>query len=237
MKWTSDRVASYVLGSLSLALAACSGRQNAVGASAGSGPPTQQAGLASAVFGGARAPMLTDGPDVCFRAVAKHLGANTKVSELTSFFSVGSEIDSTNTEPKGEMTTCTVSYQNPADPRKLLTTSLDVASGTFSPPNPVEITVMGDEAKFRLENYLVPLSQVNAAALAATMKAQQPKLANTYSRYAWSGVRLSAPDAFSSTHTLRLDVTGRLTANDIKKDGYASVTTDGKTIKTNFLTS
>ena len=116
-------------------------------------------------------------------------------------------------------------------------TSMHVANGTFSPPNPVEITVMGDESKFRLEDNLIPLSQVNAAALTATMKSQGPKLGTVYSHYAWSGVRLEGPSAFSSTPTLRLDVEGRLAVNDIKKDGYASVTTDGKTIKTNDLTS
>ena len=175
---------------------------------------------------------------MCFRAVARRLGATTKVSEITSFFSVGREIDATSTRSRGEMTTCTVTYQNPADPRKLLTTSLDTAGGAFAPPRPVEITVMGgDEAKFRLDDYLIPLSRVDAAALAATMKAQEPGLGRAYGRYAWSGIRLSAPDAFSATHTLRLDVTGRLATNDIKKDGYASVTTDGRTIKTNYLTS
>ncbi len=236
MSQTSSHVAPYMLASATLVLAACSGRQDAASESAAIGPPAQSAGPGS-LFGGARTSTLSDGPDVCFRAVAKHLGSNTKIAELTSFFSAGSDIDSTDTEPKGQMKTCSVNYQNPTDARKLLTTSMDVASGIFSQPMPVEIMVMGDESKFRLEDNLIRLSQVNAAALTATMKSQEPKLGVTYSHYAWSGVRLEGPSPFSSTPTLRLDVEGRLAVNDIKKNGYASVTTDGKTIKTNDLTS
>ncbi len=225
---------------LSIGLSACDRRD----ASAGSAnqvttvPGESQTAAPGVVQAKVAAPTLAEGPDVCFRAVARQLGANTKVSEIDSFFSVGKEIDSSATAPQGEMTICSVKYQNPSDPRKLLSTSLDIASGKFEPPSPVEITVMGgDESKFRLENYVIPLSQVNAAGLTSIMDAQKPKLSSVYSRYAWSGVRLSAPDAFSSAHTLRLDVTGRLKTNDIKSDGYASVTTDAKTIKTNFLTS
>jgi len=179
---------------------------------------------------------LADGPDVCFRAIAKHFGADTKVSEITSFFSVGKEIDAGNTQPAGEMTTCTVDYQDPKDPRKLLRSSLDTDSGEFSMPSPVEITVAGGNASdFKLEDYVVSLSKVDAAALTSVMEAQKSKLSGVYSRYVWSGVRLSAPGPFSNVHTLRLDVDGRLASNDIKKSGYASVSIDGKKITANHL--
>ncbi|MCL6741177.1 hypothetical protein LZ518_08545 [Sphingomonas sp. RB56-2] len=185
---------------------------------------------------GERELSLAAGPDVCFRAAAEQLGADTKVSEITSFFSAGKDIDSNAREPEGMMTICTVEYQDPKDPRKLVSVQMDVSSGTFGDPQPVDITVAGgDAATFKLEDYLIPLSQVNAAELKSVMAAQKAKLGGVYSRYAWSGVRLSAPGAFNSTHTLRLDLTGRLAANDIRQEGYASVTTDGKTIKTNNL--
>jgi hypothetical protein len=79
------------------------------------------------------------------------------------------------------------------------------------------------------------LAQVNAAALSSIMESQKERLSGVYSKYAWSGVRLSSPGAFSDTHTLRLDVSGRLASNDIKEDGYASISADGKTITTNNL--
>ena len=179
---------------------------------------------------------LADGPDVCFRAAAKHLGATAKVSELTSFFSVGKDIDPSVSEPLGAMTTCTVQYQNPQDPRKLMEVSMNVEAGSFGQPRPVEITVMGgDASKFNLEDHLIALSQVNAAGLKAVMDGQKASMDQIYGKYAWSGVRLQSPDAFDLKHTLRLDIDGRLASNDIKDGGYASISTDGKTIKRNFL--
>ena len=73
-------------------------------------------------------------------------------------------------------------------------------------------------------------SAFNAAALTGVMNAQAQRLKSVYGDYAWSGVRLSGPDAFSRTHTLRLDLDGRLAANDIRESGYASVSLDGKRI-------
>ena len=186
----------------------------------------------------ARSPALTlaSGPDVCFREIAKKFGADVKVSEITSFFSSGEAIAGRSSEPRGHMTSCTVSYQNPSDPRKLLTARFDTRTGTFGEPYPVEINVMGgNAADFRLADYVIPLSRVNAAALTGVMAAQEKRLKTVYGEYAWSGVRLSGPSAFSSTHTLRLDLDGRLAANDIKESGYASVSLDGKRITADHL--
>src|SRR5687767_13293981 len=92
--------------------------------------------------GGSSAPALTlaSGPDVCFREIAKKFGSDVKVSEITSFFSAGEAIDGRSSEPRGQMTSCSVSYQDPSDPRKLLTTSFNTRTGTFGEPSPVEIT-------------------------------------------------------------------------------------------------
>jgi hypothetical protein len=178
---------------------------------------------------------LASGPDVCFREIARKFGSDIKVAEITSFFSAGEAIDGRSSEPRGQMTTCTVSFQNPSDPRKLLAASFNTRTGTFGEPSPVEITVMGNAASFRLDDHVVPLSRVNAAALTGVMDAQEKRLKTVYGDYAWSGVRLSGPDAFSRTHTLRLDLDGRLAANDIKEGGYASVSLDGKRITANHL--
>lgn len=223
---------------LSLGVAACGGGDKAAddAASKTAGTPAATA-PADTAAASAKVPTLADGPDVCFRAIAKHLGADAKVSEITSFFSVGSDIDASATKPAGEMTTCTVEYQNPDDPRKLLSTRYDEKTGIFSAPSQVEISVMGgNAAEFKLDDYLIPLSQISAAQLTSVMDAQKARLAGVYGKYAWSGVRLSSPGPFDNKHTLRLDVTGRLASNDIKQDGYASVTTDGTKITADHLT-
>jgi hypothetical protein len=220
------------------ALAACGGTSDTGNAATPSPAPIAPAiaplgGLGEA---GGNKFSLSDGPDVCFRAVAKQLGAGAKVSELTSFFSVGKDIDPSASAPAGEMTTCTVQYQNPQDPRKLLEISMDTKAGTFGQPRPVEITVMGgDASKFNLEEHLIALSQVNAAGLKAVMDGQKASMDQVFGKHAWSGVRLEAPGAFDPKHTLRLDIDGRLASNDIKEGGYASVSTDGTTIRRNLL--
>lgn len=229
--------ALWMLVSFTFGLSGCGEHQDASKGTSENGAAASQASLAEARKDtGTTALNLADGPDVCFRAVVKHLGANTQVSEISSFFSSGSEIDSSDRDAKGQMTTCSVKYQSPDDPRKLLSTSLNIRSGEFAPPSPVEITVTGgDAAQFKLEDYLIPLSKINAAGLTSIMEAQNPQMDSIYSRYAWSGVRLESPDSFSNVHTLRLDIKGRLASNDIQQSGYASVTTDGKTITANHL--
>ncbi len=224
----------WMLPALLLGLSACGG-----GDKAAEGSPEKAAApskAAAAPAGAAAALNLAAGPDVCFKAIAKHLGADTKVAEITSFFSTGADLESgSSAEPEGTMTTCKVDYQSPDDPRKLVSTSMDVKTGEFSAPQQMEITVMGDAASFRLEDHVIALSQVNAAALTGIMESEKAKLAGVYSRHVWSGVRLMGPGAFSEVHTLRLDVEGRLAANDIKNSGYASVSIDGKKITANHL--
>jgi hypothetical protein len=194
------------------------------------------AGTAAPQASAAAIPTLAQGPDVCFRAIEKHLGKDVKVSEITSFFSAGSDIDSNDSEPQGTLTSCTVQYQNPEDPRKLLGTRMDVATGQFGAPEMIEISVAGgDAASFKLDEYLIPLSAVNAAGLTSTMEAQNARMSGLFGKYAWTGVRLAAPGPFSDTHTLRLDIAGRLASNDVKHSGYASVSLEGKSITKDHL--
>src|SRR5690606_5335879 len=129
-----------------LALAACGGKQdadaNADAAAAAADADAGAAGVAPAFA----TPTLADGPDVCFRAIAEHLGADVKVSEISSRF-----------DADGTLQSCTVDYQNPDDARKLVGVRMDTASGTFSEPHDIELTVTGNAADFRLEDYLIPL--------------------------------------------------------------------------------
>lgn len=225
----------FATAALTLGLMGCGESKDASGGANGTPSSPARTGLGGNAAK-VDAPTLAQGPDVCFRAIAKHLGADTKVSEVTSFFSAGNEIDSSDDKPQGQLTTCSVQYQSPDDPRKLLGTRMDIATGQFAPPSPVEIRVTGgNAAEFKLDDHLIPLSKVSPAALTAIMDSQKAALSGVYSKYAWTGVRLESPGAFSNTHTLRLDVDGRLASNDIKESGYASITTDGQKITTNHL--
>ena len=226
-----------VIAGCSVSLAACGGKDDASKNADTPVPGIRAPTIAdSSSSASASKFTLANGSDVCFREFAKQVGGNAKVSELTSFFSVGKDIDPSASASRGEMTTCTVQYQSPDDPRKLVEVSMDAKAGTFSAPRPVEITVMGgDASKFNLEDHLIAMSQVNAAGLQAVMDGQKASMDKIFSKHAWSGVRLEAPDAFDIKHTLRIDIDGRLASNDIKEGGYASISTDGKTIVRNLL--
>lgn len=229
-------IATCALSAFTLGLSACGGADSAPKDAPVKTSAAAQKSAPVATPSNAVVFNLSQGPDVCFKAVAKHLGADTKISELTSFFNAGADLESsTPSEPQGTMTICKVDYQNPSDPRKLVSTTLDTKTGVFSEAQPMEITVMGDAASFRLEDHLIALSQIDASALTGIMESEKTKLSGIYSSYVWSGVRLMGPDAFNNAHTLRLDVEGRLAANDIKNSGYASVSVDGKKITKNLL--
>lgn len=181
--------------------------------------------------------LAEDGPGVCFDRVTEHLGADAKVNEVYTSFSVGKEIDPDlinpeDTAPAGDLEQCNAQYQDPDDPNKLLQITMDVETGTFGDPAPMEISVMGgDASSFKLDDYVIALSEIDTAPLAKLMDQQQSKLDGAFSRHAWSNVRLSAPDTFSNVHLLRLDVSGRLRSNDIKESGYMEVSTSGGRIE------
>lgn len=215
-----------------MGLSACGAENDAV---------TDAAATQAGVEGGSEGPAvaalnIADGPDVCFRAIAEHLGPDAKVAEINSFFSSGEAIDSSDDEPQGQLTVCSVQYQDPADARKLLGTSMNVQTGEFEAPSRIDITVTGgDASEFKLADYIIPLAQVNAAGLAPFMEAQKGPMSQIYSSSAWSGVRLMSPGVFSDVHVLRLDIDGRLATNDIKESGYAEFAVDGTTLKSNNL--
>jgi hypothetical protein len=201
---------------MSLALAACGAGGGIGGSSAG------EMNLAA-------------GPDACFKAVAAEIGSDAKVSEVTARFSPGPEVDSSASEPAGTVTICSVYYQNPEDPRKLLSIAYAPALGGFTDPAEVEISTSGDAADFNLEDHLMPLSDVKAAALSQVFEANAGELAEKFSAYAWTGVDLVDPGSFNGDFALRVTYEGRLKSNDVKDDGYAMIAIDGKTVTENKL--
>jgi hypothetical protein len=213
---------------MAVALAAC-GEKSAPDV-AGNASAADDSAVASA-----KSYSLANGPDVCFKAIAQHLGADAKVMEIQSFFSSGSEIDASAKKPAGTLTHCAVDYQDPANPKKLIGTRLDTTTGTFSEPHQIELSVSGDAANFNLEDYLVPLSQVDAGALTSVFDAQKAALEGVYSKFAWHDIRLQPPGPFNDVPVLRVGAEGRLASNDIKKSGFALVSLDGKTIVKNNL--
>ncbi|MGB7407913.1 MAG: hypothetical protein WA908_05360 [Pontixanthobacter sp.] len=180
---------------------------------------------------------IADGPGVCLDAAAEKLGPDAKIAEVMTNFSVGSDIESRDDKPAGTVTYCMVQYQDPADPRKLLQSSMAGDTGTFGEPAPVEITVTGDASTFNIEDMLIRLGDVDYAALDRTLASLEPKLADAYQPHAWEFVKFTGPDAFQAGHHFRIGAKGRLKTNDIQDTGQVVIAPDGTTVLDDRLVS
>lgn len=208
------------------------------------GGPDRAGNTAAAVPAGtgqsrtSAAPTFADGADHCFDLLANTLGADTKIAKVTVAYSAGKDIDGLAMKPKGEMVSCEADYQNPEDPRKLLGVSMDMTTGEFREPRPIDIQVAGNAADFVLEDHLIALSDINYAGLPTLMAAQDEDLAKAYSDYAWGGITLQTPMVYRTPkpeHTFDLLLTGRLASNDVKNTAIMKVKPDARTIVSNNL--
>lgn len=219
---------------LSLTLAACGGSDDP------SDPKT--APESSGQMTQAPLPDLAEvGPGHCYELLADEIGADAKIHNVYSAFFAGVDLAPDqrfpfDPIPQGAMNTCSVEYQDPDDPKKLLSLNMSGISGEFEEPVPLEISVSGDAATFDLEDYLIPLSEVNTDGLQALMDEQQGRLEGAYSDYAWTRVDLSGPDTFNPEHEFRVALAGRVKSNDVLDTGAMTLKPDGSVISLDDLT-
>ncbi|MCK0129387.1 hypothetical protein [Erythrobacter sp. F6033] len=215
---------------LSLGLTACGGDSDAESTTGGDRSSSDDAAS------GAAFTLEDNGLDICFKAAAEKLGANTKVASLSTNFGVGENLEQytvVSTEP-GQLKSCSLDYQDPENPNKLLRTDMDVATGEFKAPQPVEISVMGNAADFSLENIVVPLSDIKTAGFAGTVDGAKAQLDETFSSHALSSVRLSGPNPGRAEHSISVDFVGRLKSNDILDQGSIAFAVDGSQLYNNI---
>jgi len=178
-----------------------------------------------------------DGYDICLRMVAEKLGPNAKVSSVTGYFSPGKDIDPKGSiaddpdkpAPQGALTQCTVDYQNPQDARKLLRMQMNIHTGQFGTPAPLEIHA-SDPSHFNLEDYLITLDKVGFAGVKQFMDSQSAITSKKFSKFAWDRITLDEPGTFSNKHTILVNYSGRLASNDIEQNNYARLSVDGKKV-------
>ncbi|MBV7258046.1 hypothetical protein [Erythrobacter crassostreae] len=207
-----------LVSTLSLGLAACDQAQDLAG------------DLANAA--GAGEMNIADGHDVCFQAAKDKLDADAKVSEISTMFSAGTDVDGDETIEAGGVEVCNIFYQDPEDPRKLVGLSYNGYTKMFSGPDPVEMSVSGDPEDFNLEDYLIPLSEVDPAPIAQFMADNDAALAEKFSSYAWTTVSF---EGVGSSFQYRVGYEGRLKSNDMQDDGFAILAADGTTVVDNNL--
>lgn len=197
--------------------------------------PTDPPATTEVAPAGPRMNIDTDGPTVCIDAALAKLGPDAMINEIDSHFEVGDDIDPRlvqNGEPPvpGDLSSCEAFYQDPSDPVTLLSIRMDVDTGEFGEPEPVEIRVSGDASEFDLNDYVMKASEVDTSAIQPTMDAQVPALDEAYSLWRWDLVNLEAPGRSSDMHTFNLHMEGRLAKNDIGEHGSISFTMDGSVV-------
>lgn len=212
---------------LALPLAGCGGADDADPLGGDSSVAGQRAIAGS---GGSALSLAKDGPDACFKAAASAFGAETKVMKLFSSFHMPEDLQEyvIIKAPVGDLKSCSVEFQDPDNPNKLLRADMDVATGEFKSPKPMELKVIGDSASFRLDDVVFPLSRIDTSKIAPAVSSQAATLDNTYSSHALSGVDLTDPGPGRASHGISVSFKGRLKSNEVLRSGSMRLTTDGK---------
>lgn len=178
------------------------------------------------------------GPGVCVDLITDQLGTDLQVHEITSFFSGGPDLEdppiSGEVPAKGELTTCSISYQDPDDEIVLLQRDLDLETGEFEAPVQLEIQYSGDASEFDLDDYVMDLGELDVSGLPDIVAAEEPALEEVFSDFAWDAVRLMAPGPGSEVHELRLDVAGLIASNGLEENGAMYLTPQGEVTLNNL---
>lgn len=179
------------------------------------------------------------GPTVCFDLVNEQIGTDLRVHEITSFFALGPDLEdpdlaSGEAPPQGELDSCSIVYQDPDDELALLQRDLDLETGEFAEPVPLDLDVWGDPAEFDLDDYVMDLEQVDVSGLGDLLNGEEAAFDGVFSDYAWDRVWLSPPGGTSAEHEVRVDVTGLLETNGVEASGSLFLTPQGEVTLNNL---
>lgn len=178
----------------------------------------------------------SDGADICFRKVKEKLGDLAMVNTISSGFDAKSNDGKQRPTPVLDL--CTVQYQDPQNPKKLLKMAMDTHTGEFAAPRPMQLTIIGgDPEKFKLETVLIPLKSVNASTVPEILEKNNALLDAKLSERFFKYLDLRAPGILEveRTHTLTLTISGKYKSNDEKASIAIITSPDGKKILRNDL--
>lgn len=183
-----------------------------------------------------------DGIDVCMRLAAEHLGADIKLLNLTTSFSGGEVLDERTIEiddppEAGDLTTCSLQYQDPADENKVIEQTYDAETEAFGDPIPVQLSVSGNSGDFVLDDYVIPIGDVNAAAVADTIAQFSGTLDEQFSQWAWTSLYLEQPGAVDDGYTLRVFGDGQHRSNDMIGSMGITLAPNGADVVREFYTN
>jgi len=193
----------------------------------------------SSVTGNAFKFTLADGPAACLKAYKEKIGQDFKILEFSTWYALPETIDSKDIShykgsKGGEMYSCDIQIQDPANEKKAVGYDMNMQTGEIEGPIPVEISVSGDAASFKLSDVVYPAGNIDFAAIQGNIDAIKPKLDAKYSVYQVSGIRMDSDLRTGKPHFL-VHINGKLKANDIKESILMTLSPDGKKVLSNDL--
>jgi hypothetical protein len=177
-----------------------------------------------------------DGVDICFKKVKEKLGETAMVNSIGSIFKVKKTDGGQKSNPF--LYVCTVKYQDPKNPKQLLSLSMDTNTGEFKEPRPLELNIIGGDAeKFKLESILIPLKDVNTSTVQAKIDQNMSKLDARYTDYSVYFLDLADRGVLNTeqSHTLSLNIAGKFKTNGTKASIGIKLSTDGQQVISNDL--
>ena len=187
--------------------------------------------VASAVTAESYKFTLNDGPAACLNAYKEKIGQDFKILDFSTYYVLPETIDQRDSSnykgaKGGEMKTCDIKIQDPADEKKAVGYRTDMKTGEIKGPIPVEISVTGNAEAFRLSDSVYPVGNIDYAAIQKNIDALKPKLDAKYSVYQVSGIRMDS-DFSTGKPKLLVHLDGKLKANDVKKNELITLSPDG----------
>lgn len=178
----------------------------------------------------------SDGVDICFKKIRETLGETTMVNKINSLFKFKDTESGQQSNPY--LYVCNVQYQDPKNPKQLLSQNMDTNTGEFKEPRPLELNVIGGDAeKFKLESILILLKSVNTSTVQAKIDQNKPKLDAKLDDYAVYYLDLDDGGILGSDqgHTLSLNISGKFKTNGTKASISIKLSPDGKKVLSNNL--
>jgi hypothetical protein len=177
-----------------------------------------------------------DGVDICFKKIKEKLGEATMVNSIQSIFKVKNTDAGQKSNPF--LYVCTVKYQDPQNPKQLLSLNMDTNTGEFKEPRPLELNIIGGDAeKFKLESILIPLKDVNTSTVQAKIDQNMSKLDARYTDYSVYFLDLADRGVLNTeqSHTLSLNIAGKFKTNGTKASIGMKLSIDGQQVISNDL--
>jgi hypothetical protein len=177
--------------------------------------------------------LVSDNPMICLLKAKEKLGANSKILGMSSRYVLPANLvvhKNPFLKPAGSLNTCNVDYQSPDNSNKLLRIEMDVMTGEFNAPRPVEISVSGmDASKFSLSKVVFPITNFDIDALQKQISAQKPALNKIYTAHQLQSIYIA--NTLQGDMEVSVGFSGRFASNDLIDSVYLYSKPNGSFIR------